>query len=782
MTNFVEYQLPAGVELDVLSDQSTFIKASLSEVANAAFLGGIFAVIIIYLFLRNLSHTLIIAAAIPVSIIATFAGMYLGDVSLNIMSLGGLALGVGMMVDNSIVVLESIFRCREEGDGIVAAAVRGTREVGGAVTASTLTTIAVFFPIVFVEGVAGQVFGDLSLAVVFSLLASLAVALWFIPMLASRQMSKDGSSDGMVTKLTGSHILRFRAVESARAVGDRFEQEHGIGTRVKDLALLAVHIPLIIVEVGVRCAALLAAAAIVIGKGMISFGAAVLWPLAAPTKRFILKKRETPYGRMVAGWSERETWWKFQALTGRVWPPILSYNAAAALRESSEAAWNWWWRGAWWHRALRTLPWLLRMALVLVRFVVHAALEPIGKALVLFFVFAALVIVGFLSAAALLIMPLFVALSSIFEVGYGWVAAIYPRMIRWALDYRTVEGKYRGNDNRLIVLGAALALFVGSVFVLLPKLGTELIPQVHQGEFFVDITMPVGTPIASTSRVISRVEDMARSVDGVRDSLVSSTVGAEKSATTASDEGENTGRVTVVLEPMGDLEAAEAQVMEALRDRLSELAQAEVTMSLPTLFTFKTPVELEIRGYNLDRLRDLSYQVRDRLATIEGFEDVESSIQPGNPEVMIIYDRQRLAELGLTPRTVAELIRTKVRGTVATTYREEDLGEGQERRIDVRVQVDEEDKEFVSDLSKLIVNPGQSVPVRLSSVADIQIVEGPSEIRRIGQQRAAVVSANLKGSIWERRRRASTSRCTRCTGLRTSHISWADRTRKCSEA
>ena len=105
------------------------------------------------------------------------------------MSLGGLALGIGMLVDNSIVVLESIARCREEGDDLVSSVIRGVREVAAAVTASTFTTVAVFFPIVFVEGVAGQIFGDLAITVIFSLLASLAVALFLIPMLASRQQT-----------------------------------------------------------------------------------------------------------------------------------------------------------------------------------------------------------------------------------------------------------------------------------------------------------------------------------------------------------------------------------------------------------------------------------------------------------------------------------------------------------------------------------------------------------------------------------------------------------------
>lgn len=179
-------RLPEGVEIDVLSDQSVFIENSIDEVVSTALWGGLFAILVLILFLRNTWTTVIIAIAIPLSVVSAFGALRLAGVSLNVMSLGGIALGVGMLVDNSIVVLESIFRCREEGDDPVEAALRGTREVAGAVVASTLTTIAVFFPIVFVEGIAGQIFGDLALAVVFALLASLAVAVFFVPMLASR--------------------------------------------------------------------------------------------------------------------------------------------------------------------------------------------------------------------------------------------------------------------------------------------------------------------------------------------------------------------------------------------------------------------------------------------------------------------------------------------------------------------------------------------------------------------------------------------------------------------
>ena len=185
--NYLGWRLRDEVDMELLSDQSTFISDAVDDVRNAAVLGALFAVAVIWVFLRRLSATLIIGISIPISIVVTFAPMFMADVSLNIMSLGGLALGVGMLVDNAIVVLESITRCREEGDDLAHAAVRGVSEVAGAVIASTLTTICVFAPIVFVTGVAGQIFGDQALTVVSSLAVSLVVAVLFIPMLASRR-------------------------------------------------------------------------------------------------------------------------------------------------------------------------------------------------------------------------------------------------------------------------------------------------------------------------------------------------------------------------------------------------------------------------------------------------------------------------------------------------------------------------------------------------------------------------------------------------------------------
>lgn len=178
----IEKALP-GYHFDVVSNQGTFINNSIGEVKDSAVLGILLAVVVLYLFLRRLKVTLIISLAIPISIIATFNLMYFGGLTLNIMTLGGLALGAGMLVDNAIVVIESIFRNQENGLSLKDAVIQGTSEVGSAVIASTLTTIVVFLPIVYLQGASGELFKDQAWTVTFSLVSSLFVAILVIPTL-----------------------------------------------------------------------------------------------------------------------------------------------------------------------------------------------------------------------------------------------------------------------------------------------------------------------------------------------------------------------------------------------------------------------------------------------------------------------------------------------------------------------------------------------------------------------------------------------------------------------
>jgi len=182
-------ELPGSVEVNTVFDQSQFIRDAINSVARNALIGAALAVLILFLFLRHVRTTLVIALSIPISIVATFILIYFGGLTLNLLSLGGLALGVGMMVDNSIVVLENIYRYRQEGHSLWEAATAGAQEVAMAITASTLTTVIVFLPVVFVEGIASQIFRDLALTVTFSLLCSLLGALTLVPVLSYRLLA-----------------------------------------------------------------------------------------------------------------------------------------------------------------------------------------------------------------------------------------------------------------------------------------------------------------------------------------------------------------------------------------------------------------------------------------------------------------------------------------------------------------------------------------------------------------------------------------------------------------
>ncbi len=201
-------------------DQSTYITRSISSLANNLVIGAVLAIVVLYIFLRHVGSTLVVAVSIPLSVVFAFVLMYAWKLSINLMTLGGLALGVGMLVDNSIVVLESIYRRQELGDPPMTAAVNGTREVGAAIVSSTMTTVAVFVPVVFIEGMVGTIFRDLAMTVTFSLLASLAVALTVVPLLASGLVRLRGRA---ASRDSASAPGRFRG-RSRQALINRYEQ------------------------------------------------------------------------------------------------------------------------------------------------------------------------------------------------------------------------------------------------------------------------------------------------------------------------------------------------------------------------------------------------------------------------------------------------------------------------------------------------------------------------------------------------------------------------------
>lgn len=204
----IQSELGGDINLNYVYDEAEFILDAIGDLGMNAALGALMAVLVLFIFLRSFKTTIIIGLAIPISVVATFVLMYFADLTFNLMTLGGIALGIGMLVDNAIVVIENIYRMRQEGSSAMLAATEGSGEVASAIIASTLTTAAVFLPIVYIEGIASELFSELAMTVAFALVASLLVALSLIPMLASRLLNgsvakkvKFGFVDTLGTKI-----------------------------------------------------------------------------------------------------------------------------------------------------------------------------------------------------------------------------------------------------------------------------------------------------------------------------------------------------------------------------------------------------------------------------------------------------------------------------------------------------------------------------------------------------------------------------------------------------
>lgn len=708
MTAFLSHRLPENISYNILTDQSIFIENSINEVRNTAVLGGIFAIIILYLFLQNFSTTLIVAVSIPLSIIATFAPLSFFEVSLNIMSLGGLALGIGMLVDNSIVVMESIFRCREEGDGWAESAVRGVSEVGGAVIASTLTTIAVFFPIVFVEGIAGQIFGDLSLAVVFSLLASLMVSLFFIPMLASRKFGKTEKSS-----LPG---FKFN-----------FESERN----VKNWFMIFVQAISYIALIGLELITIFLVQ-------VVSFAIIMIYPLIALIEKIFkiaLRKLASGFANLAEEkFARKKTLWDNYFTNSPFTAFITSMKnrtpwITGSLRNFSDAISE---RQNVLKKILIVVPALLKLLFwdltisylyYMIRFLINSILALFSRFLFTFI--AAFIILG---KALLIILMTFLApvikvVTIFFGKFIGYVNNNYPKLLDISLK----------NDTRIIA--SVLIVFLITILVILPNIGKELIPEVHQGTIFVNLTFPVGTPVEKSDKILQKISSQISKIALTKG--ISYFAGTTKDELSEKEVGEHIGKVTVNIVKSGNIQAVEEHVIANIRTVLKEFSDVNYNISRPALFTIKSPIELIIKGFNLEELRRVSSELYQKISEIEGLKDVESSVKSGFPELVVEFNRAKLAHFSMNAFDVANIIKNKIEGFVATKYKERD------RRIDVRVYLKDDQRTRAENIKNLIINPGDKIPILLSSVATVKILNGPNEIRRVNQDRSAIISANI---------------------------------------
>lgn len=603
------------VAVVLIEDQAAFIESSIQNLRNTAVFGGLLAILVLFLFLRDIRSTLIIGLSIPASVICVFVPFSMLGVTLNMMSLGGLALGIGMLVDNAVVVLENIHRYREEGLAPKDAAIHGVSEVAGAVTASTLTTVAVFFPISFVLGVAGELFGDLSIAVMAALSASLLVALFLVPTLAAIDWGfGEGDEDNGFNRIFSDHYLGASSNEG--------------------------------------------------------FFSLVIKAFRGAFSR--------PVARLAESWAwSRGRWWRLVFV-----PYFLIRLVGEIIVESSIVS-----------LALSVLP-IGRLAVRVSRF----GWRPVSASL-------------------------------------SWSAERFQwGFSRFQRAYEVRLPAMIGRPSSL--LSVALLLFVVSVWWV-SRMGAELLPEMHQGRFVVELSMPVGTPLVRTQQVAELAGERFRQHPAV--DVLFAQIGSDPRLDRGVGQGDHSVQFRISLHDEYHGAEGEDRVMEELRQSLEGLPFEEAHLAKPSLFSYRTPLEVIIYGYELDELREVGLQAVERLSADPALRDVRSNMVTGYPEVQIVYDRSKLHRLGLDPGTVAGRVRDKIQGVIATKIRRGD------QRVDVRVQLVEPDRGSLKDLRNINVNPELSPVIPLDAVADFIDAYGPSEIRRVDQQRSVVVSANLNG-------------------------------------
>jgi HAE1 family hydrophobic/amphiphilic exporter-1 len=328
------------------------------------------------------------------------------------------------------------------------------------------------------------------------------------------------------------------------------------------------------------------------------------------------------------------------------------------------------------------------------------------------------VIAGWIARLMALVLSPFVAVT---QRGFAWIDARYPTWLGWALHHRGA------------VIGVALALLLTTVAAL-PRLGTELIPQLSQGELTVRVRLPAGTPLETTDRAIRGAQSFASGLAGIETSYAVAGSGNRLDANPV-DSGENSGTLDLRLRAPADRDDEE-RVIGALGAQLRDVAGAQFEFSRPALLTLSTPLEIVLAGYDLDRLSGAAARVRTAMEASGAFRDIRSSIEDGHPEIQILFDQERASRLGLTVRDVADRVVSNVRGDIATRFRLQD------RQIDVLVRSVDTRAASLEEVRSLVVNPGADRPVTLAAVADVQLATGPAEIRRADQERVAVLAAS----------------------------------------
>ncbi|MEI8344636.1 MAG: efflux RND transporter permease subunit, partial [Candidatus Omnitrophota bacterium] len=550
----LQEQLPSDIHVDIIYDQSKFIGDALRGVTDSAIQGGFLAFLVLLIFLKDFKSSALVVIITPVTILATYTLMYFMNISLNVISLGGLALGVGMLLDNAVCVIDNIYRkFRADPKGSLATfSAEGSEEMMGPMTASTLTTVSVFLPIVFVTGIAGQIFKQLAWVVVVTQIVSAIIAFSLLPM--------------MIAKFGGRSSLALRDINEDSG-GAKLRLESGTSLFQK--------------------------------------------------------------------WNQLFSW-------------VLGWSA-------------------------KPIRWI--------------------------------------------------------EVGY---AAILPGFL--AKKWRYI----------LMIFCA----FVLSAYIL-TTFDKLLLPKIDQGQFMVQLNMPVGVRLEVTDEGSVKIERFVRGLADVQS--VAAVVGSNKGSSNkevVERLGSHQAQLVVTLKP--DRVLTTEQVVQQVRSYFelsrgkSEIVPGRLNYILYDSAFINTgegdaPIAIDIKGPYLDKIRALAEELQEKLAKIPGLYGVSNNIADPSPETKVLINKDRAGFYKLSVTTIAQAANIGMKGMVASKLKEEG------REIDIRVQLRKKDRDRLDKIGTLTVRSPLDIQVPLSDFVTFKTGKGPSEIKRVSQERTAQVYAKYYG-------------------------------------
>ncbi len=707
------FDFPSGTQVTITGDESENVQSLVTDLENNIISGLIFVVAVLLFFLGVRNATLV-GIAIPLSMFTSFVVFQALGYTLNFIILFSLIIALGMLVDNAVVIIENIYRFREEGYSRWEAAKQGTAEVGGAVVASTATTVSAFAPMLFWPGIIGEFMGYMPLTLIITLTSSLFVALIINPVITGFFVEVQGESEEEEAAITWPAFARYGGAALIVLLGVMV----GIANW-KTLVVIAIGIPVLyLVHTRVMAP---------IGD---RFAQEKLPQLVQRYRGFLQRMLRRDYS---VNYALLRNTGALSALTLGVVLLVAGGGVSALLGSTAGM--------------LLLVPGGVCAALGALGVIVHTletmylgGWTSVKVGLSLLAVILAILGLNYLSGTVTQRTILGFAAVPAFIILMGLVGGLLNRRARLLLT-----------DNRAVLLNSSLGglVIIVGLFLFAPT-GQAFFPDTDPNRVQINLEAPLGTNVEASNRIaqtaqeriLRLLEQNPASETNIENLLVNVGVGGDAMFGGGAQQPERS-RISLNMVDYADRAESSARTLEKLRAQLqgipgTEIEFTEQQQGPPT----GPPVNIEISGPDFDQIVSITQEVKRRLneaadsGALPGLVDVSDNLNTGRPEVQVAIDRERAAQFGLSTAQIAQTVRAAIQGVEADTYR------SGEDEYDITVRLQETDRQSLNSLANLDITNAVGQQIPLTSVADLEEGTGFGSITRIDQERVVTVSGD----------------------------------------